>query len=141
MQPSILEIMHRFRRQCRYALITVVTSFWVLSYQRVDVAAVKRSSEESDMPKTSVVGRVDLVEDSLYDSLAPDPSCDTSAREDCFAPPLTTIETEAILHATCVQGETLCSESDEDTFARKEENQCLPREGLSISIGDLIQLF
>ena len=63
----------------------------------------------------------DIYEDSMYDPFAPDPSCQVNQNgepigEDCFAPPISTIEEEerVVIDASCTYGG-----DDPDSAARR----------------------
>lgn len=58
----------------------------------------------------------DLVEDSFLDPTAVDPSCDETSGKDCYYPPESTIETETVIDATCLQGG-----GDHDELGEEEE--------------------
>ena len=51
---------------------------------------------------------IDTIEDSMFDPVAADPSCTIDANgaysDDCFAPPLTTMEMETKIDASCLKG-------------------------------------
>lgn len=73
-----------------------------------------------------------MIEDSLYDPLAADPSCSTEEGQgaDCYSPPESSIETETLLDATCLKGGEDYSELEGDTTSDRvvSEDQCSTEE-------------
>jgi len=62
---------------------------------------------------------LDTVEDSFYDPLTPDPSCDAVGGSDCWSPPRSTVETETVvvIDATAMYG------GDDPSVGQDEEDE------------------
>mmetsp|Transcript_7255 Transcript_7255/g.17054 ORF Transcript_7255/g.17054 Transcript_7255/m.17054 type:complete len:1074 (+) Transcript_7255:44-3265(+) len=74
------------------------------------------------------VEHIDQIEDSFFDPLSSDPSCEDEA--ECYAPPDSTVETETIIDATCLQGGGDHLENDSNSEDDAENNKaCSNEEG------------
>jgi hypothetical protein len=64
---------------------------------------------------------IDKIEDSFLDPHSVDPSCAEGNEEDCYSPPESTIETETVIDATCLQGGGDHDELGEEDICTSEE--------------------
>lgn len=64
---------------------------------------------------------IDKIEDSFLDPHSVDPSCAEDNKEDCDSPPESTIETETVIDATCLQGGGDHDELGEEAICTSEE--------------------
>jgi len=79
--------------------------------------------ENEDLTEDQILHPSDPIEDSLFDPISPDPSCNLDGQEDCHAPPKSTIEVEEKLDPTCFKGAGDDDEELEDEKLKKQQ-QC-----------------
>ena len=96
--------------------------------EMVEEMKTKKEESVSDENTVEVIAHQDSIEDSMFDPLSMDPSCniDGTSDTDCYAPPKSTIEVEEatpVLDATCFKGGDDYDELEEEgskTIANKE---------------------
>ncbi|KAL3935305.1 MAG: hypothetical protein SGBAC_009147, partial [Bacillariaceae sp.] len=69
------------------------------------------------------VEHIDKIEDSFFTPLTGDPSCEDGIEAECYAPPDSTVETETIIDATCLQGGGDHLESDDSADSDDTESK------------------
>mmetsp|Transcript_25978 Transcript_25978/g.60989 ORF Transcript_25978/g.60989 Transcript_25978/m.60989 type:complete len:1005 (+) Transcript_25978:242-3256(+) len=134
------------RRQCRYSsyhsfkfatflflvalqsscyFVTVVRQVTATTEEDKSVEAEISTDEETQYQQLL---SSDLIEDSMFDPLAADPSCILTEEDDCHSPPKSTIEEEEIekLDPTCFKGAGDDNTLEEDLVQGQEqrEQQC-----------------
>lgn len=108
-----------------------------------DINKRRNQSGEEGTSSHSQNALRDDVEDGFFDPISPDPSCtnnvnDTDADNDCWNPPTTTIEKEAVvIDATAMYGgddPSDCYDEDEESGIKDDKKIC--KEGVKTKIVD-----
>ena len=127
----------------KFVIFTILVALHLSSFhvkivlQRVDAAVEDEASENEEAIQEMISDdyhyhQKDLIEDSLFDPLAVDPSCTETEENDCYSPPKSTIEEEIIFDPTCFKGagdEGGLDDSDEtvtknDLRTQQRNQQC-----------------